>query len=279
MTSIRGGGGRPPEINIQQPTAAEAADAVSRQVGQVASVRPKRAGAAGTGSEQAEQPAVSPGASKLTTADAERIVSQSGLMGMRRKRKDLVDGDDGGSGQPLLPYDDVEAIENEVAEGGGGQLPRPPLALHQGLLRQWLVGLQQSSNLTDLTDMMGQLMGEIAKGGGGLDGADLILLQQLADAPPQPVPDTAMAQQSLVELFAIDTSMLPVGQQLAAASLAVSGNSDSLQPGEQGIEEQAFAQGVAKVVEEGQQALDSGDSMQDGVHKELALHRTFVVRR
>jgi hypothetical protein len=89
--------------------------------------------------------------------------------------------------------------------------------------------------------------------------------------------------------FGLDLAGLQPGSQLLAASLLVAGQSAQVAvvPGAQEAGEAGPKQldgdkllgGVEAVLDGGRAAVDDGRRMNEGVSKNLAMHRTFVAKR
>ena len=136
-----------------------------------------------------------------------------------------------------------------------------------------------------------ELIGE-ASGGDDSGEADVARLQALPEqAPPDPQGMAAMARAAQAH-FGLELTGLCVGSQLAAASLLVAGQGQHVSVLPTGPEAGAAPGGAAReldgermlaglqaVVDNGRAAVDDGRRMNEGVAKNLAMHRTFVAKR
>lgn len=86
--------------------------------------------------------------------------------------------------------------------------------------------------------------------------------------------------ESLENLFGIElgeqTSLM---HQVMAAGLVVAGESDGVQPNESGLDEEKLASGVQAITNKSNKAVQKAKSMNQGIGKELSVHRTMVFKR
>lgn len=225
----------------------------------------------------------------MAPQDAERLVSQAGFARAKKRRPGDLDMGDSSQAPIPLPEDDVDssmwsaealtdvqaqlgvqssllrAVREQAAAGQGSALPGGAKGLWQA--------------------MVGAAFGEDGEGGqadGG--GSRLAVLTQTP--PPDPKGMARMAQGAQSH-FGIELAGLDPGAQLMAASLLVAGQHTQVavvpaEGGAQGdttLDGSKLTTGVEAVLNGGRAAVDDGRRMNEGVVKNLAMHRTFVAKR
>lgn len=221
----------------------------------------------------------------VAPADAERLMSQAGFArrGAKRKSTDFDMGDAAAAPIPL-PEDDVDASlwSQEALVQVQAQMGLQGAAM--GRARR-----SGSGRLGRMLGLWAELIGSsVGDGGEAADEADVARLRAL---PEQAAADAAglAAMASAAEAhFGLALAGLSPGSQMAAASLLVAGQREHLQvlpagaAGEDSPREldgERLLTGLQAVVDSSRAAVDDGRRMNEGVAKNLAMHRTFVAKR
>lgn len=219
------------------------------------------------------------GAPRVNAADAERLVSQAGFAraGKKRRPGELDVGD--ASQAPIpLPEDDV-APETWSAEA---------LALVQTQLGGQAAALGRAR--TRGAGTKGRLRALFAalveqSAGEEPSEADAARLAALGEGvPPDAAALGALARDTRAH-FGLELTGLDVGAQLLAASMLVGGHASQVAVLPQAeasapeLDGERLADGVQRVLDGGRDAVDDGRRMNDGVSRQLSMHRTFVFKR
>jgi hypothetical protein len=238
-----------------------------------------RAATRGTGKQEGDKPVTdADGVRRIVApADAERLVSQAGFARSKKKKPGDLDLGDSSSAPIPLPQDDVDA----------GMWSGEALAQVQGQMGLQGAALARAKtsggNIKDMLSMFQEIIGQSYNP----TDEDAARLNAVTE---NPTPDAAGMQvmaQAAQAHFGLDIAGLSPGSQLMAASLLVAGQSSqvSVLPGPDGepqkrsLDGERLLAGVQNVVDDGRKAVDDGRRMNDGVVKNLAMHRTFVAKR
>ena len=208
--------------------------------------------------------------------DAERLVSQAGYAKTKKKRPGELDlGDTSGAPIPL-PEDDVDTAmwsPETIA------LAQTQLGAQEGVFAR-LMGQEELPD--DVQGLFAKLLHEAVTD----DAAGEARLQQM-EAQPEPDAEAlkAMAQDAQ-RRFGLELEGLAPGTQMMAASLLVAGRTEQvavLPASEDGaphaLDGKKLVAGVQQVLDGGRRAVDDGRKMNEGVAKNLSMHRTFVAKR
>jgi len=217
----------------------------------------------------------------LAPQDAERLVSQAGFARAKKRRPGDLDMGDSSQAPIPLPEDDVDAGAWSAEALAQVQAQ---LGAQGGVLRAVRQGMAQKPKTRGAKGLW-EAMVEAAFGDGGEEPQRL---GALGDNPaPDPQALAQMASQAHAH-FGLELEGLEPGSQLLAASLLVAGHSEQVAV-VAGAQEGAGAAkqldgdkllgGVEAVLDGGRAAVDDGRRMNEGVSKNLAMHRTFVAKR
>lgn len=215
-------------------------------------------------------------------ADAERLMSQAGYSrsGKKKKTTDFDMGDAAGAPIPL-PEDDVDASlwSQEALGAVQTQMGLQGAALGRARSRG-------EGRLKKALSMWAELIGEAT---GGEEESDSARLQALPTQTPPDAAGLAAMAASAQAHFGLDLAGLSPGSQLAAASLLVAGHKEHISvlpqtdaaDGAAGreLDGERLLTGLQAVVDNSRAAVDDGRRMNEGVAKQLAMHRTFVAKR
>jgi hypothetical protein len=218
----------------------------------------------------------------IAPQDAERLVSQAGFARAKKKRPGEMDMGDSSQAPIPLPEDDVDA---SVWSAEALAQVQAQLGAQGGLLRAVRQDSAQKAKSRGAKGFW-EAMVEAAYGDGGEEP------QRLGALVDNPAPDAGSLAQMAAGAqahFGLDLAGLEPGSQLLAASLLVAGQSAQVAvvPGAQEAGEAGPKQldgdkllgGVEAVLDGGRAAVDDGRRMNEGVSKNLAMHRTFVAKR
>lgn len=210
--------------------------------------------------------------------DAERLFSQAGFARGKKKRPGDLDMGDSSSAPIPLPDDDVDS---QIWSQQALSQVQTQLGLQGGIvrkLRQQGAGAASSGSKSLFAALMGEAVDP-----------ESVDAQRLAALPDSPPPDAEalahMASQAQAH-FGLELSGLDTGSQLLAASMLVAGLSSQVavvagtsEAPQKTLDGQKLAAGVEAVLDGGRAAVDDGRRMNEGVSKNLAMHRTFVAKR
>jgi hypothetical protein len=206
---------------------------------------------------------------KMSAADAERLISQAGYQrNSGRKRDKNIDVGDSSQAPIPLPVDDVDESQWEGRSLDDAQ---------EDLTLQGATFAQVAEELGDIEDpatLWKKLLAHTFKP----TEEDVAKLQALESAAPEPL-DLETVHASVGSHFGVKLEGAGQGPTLVAAALLVAGVHDAVQTTPVGLAPQALARGIQKVVQSGHKAVDSAKSMNQGINKNLSMHRTFVFKR
>lgn len=220
------------------------------------------------------------GKNNLSAADAERLVSQAGYQraGAKKKSKNFDVGDSAQSPIPL-PVEDSEDAEWSQSSLQEAQ---------SGLTQQSSAFLQAAQNLAEGDDLQA-LWEKVLSENYGQGDEDILKMQaamQAAASEPQGASlDFAQMSRSADALFGVNLGNADPGHALVAAALMVAGVSEAVvvianeQGGKDTLEPKKLAGGVQNLVQGGHTAVEDARKMNQGIDKNLSIHRTFVFKR
>jgi hypothetical protein len=209
------------------------------------------------------------GNKKLSAADAERLVSQAGYQRSagRKRDKNFDVGDSQGAPIPL-PVDDVDESQ---WEGRSLDDAQEDLTLQGATLAQVAEELADIEDPAALWKKLLELTYKPTE-------EDVGKLQRLEPEPTRPL-DLRTVYASAGAHFGVRLDGVAPGPTLVAAALLVAGVRDAVKPEGKGLAPQALARGVFRVVQSGNKAVGDAKAMNQGISKNLSMHRTFVFKR
>lgn len=211
---------------------------------------------------------------KLRSKDAGRLAQQAGFQKVGKdKKKRLSLGD---SSQAPIPLPDDE-LDPDAWSQQGLDSAEQALGSADARLAQALSEAQEAAE--------GRGLGlNLLEAGFMPTEADLGRLQAISEREAQlneeEYEKLKTVGQSVGSLFGIqfgdDT---PVAHQVMAAGLLVAGESETVVQDGDALDEKELASGVQKVTSNGNQAVQKAKTMNQGIGKELSVHRTMVFKR
>lgn len=220
------------------------------------------------------------GKKDLSAADAERLVSQAGYQrsGPKKKSRNFDVGDSTQSPIPL-PVEDSEDAEWSQSSLQEAQ---------SGLAQQTRAFLQAAQDLPEGADLE-SLWHKVLNQSFSQTDEDVLKMQAAmaaAQAEPQGASlNFAQMSASASTMFDKQLGNTEPGHALVAAALMVAGASDavSVVAGQSGhkdtLDPKKLAGGVQNLVKGGQSAVEDARKMNQGIDKNLSVHRTFVFKR
>ena len=212
-------------------------------------------------------------AAQLKNKEASRLAQQAGFQRVKDKKGKLAFGD---SSQAPIPLPDDELDPAAWSQEG--------LESAEQALSSADVHFEQA--LKDVADgAEGRMLGiSLLESGFMPVEEDLARLQAISERESE-LSEEAHEQlqvvgQSIGALFGIELGEgTSVAQQVMAAGLIVAGEPGQVSAAEDGLDEKKLASGVQKVTTKGGQAVEQAKTMNQGIGKELNVHRTMVFKR
>jgi hypothetical protein len=215
-----------------------------------------------------------------SAADAERLVSQAGYQRTSGKKRDKgFDLGDSTQAPIPLPADDTDA-----AEWSQGALQEA----QEELTRQGSAFMQAAKDLPADADLEVLWQRVVSQSFADTPEHLAKLAEGQAEASTEPTGASlqlAQMQGHAEALFGKTLGNTEPGAALVAAALMVAGASDAVDvvPGAAGgrdtLNATKLAAGVQNVVKGGHTAVEDARKMNQGIDKNLSIHRTFVFKR
>ena len=213
-------------------------------------------------------------AAKLKNKEASRLAQQAGFQRVKDGKRGRLSLGDSSQAPIPLPDDelDAEAWSQEGLESAEQALSSADVHFEQALkdVAQGGAGKTLGKSLLESGFMPVE--------------EDLEKLQALSERESE-LSEEAHEQlkvvgQSIGLLFGIELGEgVSVAQQVMAAGLIVAGEPDQVRVVGDELDEQQLASGVQKVTTKGTQAVEQAKTMNQGIGKELNVHRTMVFKR
>ena len=222
--------------------------------------------------QQVQQtPLPSLGKTKMSAADAERLVSQAGFQ--RAKKKGAKGNFDiGDSSNVPIPLP-VEEVDEEGWSQQSLDDAQEKMTLQGGLLAGVLKEMEAGG---DEIEFFARVLGHTF----APDEEGVAQLQALADSKSDAEGlDLTTVQANVGTVLGQELSNVSPGQLLLGTSLVVAGRSDAVLPAPDGLQANALAGGAKTLAQDGSSAVADARAMGQGINKELAIRRTFVFKR
>lgn len=220
-------------------------------------------------------------AKQMSSADAERLISQAGYQSGRARKKDKnFDAGDSSSAPIPLPSED---LEDGAWSQSGLEEAQSSLNTQSGILKDVAESLPEEQDLEKF--WQAALMRALKPTEEENQRLEAIQTQEKKEPVAQELP-LAETLANSEAFFGKSLGQIEPGQVLIAASLLVAGDSNAVQvedskteSGKKTLNGHQAAHGVQKVMQSSQEAVEDAKKMNQGINKNLSMHRTFVFKR